>query len=121
MAIPEQPGNSLAIVVVAHSSFELYGGVTSVTLNDSIFAGDLGLGSAILPSFVIIQNFGIETTTATGGISPIDVASATLTVATPEPSPFALFALCLLAAASIEAGRKPSFSVRMGRLSDSAA
>lgn len=88
-----------------------------MTLNDSIFAGDLGLGSAILPSFVII-----ETTTATGGgISPIDVASATLTVATPEPSPFALFALCLLAAASIEAGRKPSFSVRMGRLSDSAA
>jgi hypothetical protein len=121
LAIPEQPGNSPAIVVVAHSSFELYGGVTSVTLNDSIFAGDLGLGSAILPSFVIIQNFGIETTTATGGISPIDVASATLTVATPEPSPFALFALCLLAAASIEAGRKPSFSVRMGRLSDSAA
>jgi hypothetical protein len=100
--------DSPAVTVAASSTLNLYGAVSTITLNNSTFATDLGLTgtTTVLPSKVIAENFGITTGAASGGVSSVTSSIASLTLPTPEPSTFAMFGLALLAAACIPARRK---------------
>jgi len=103
--------DSPAVTVAASKTLNLYGAVSTITLNNSTFAADLGLTgtTTVLPSKVIAENFGITTGAAVSGVSQVTSSIASLTLPTPEPSTFAMLGLFLLAAACIPARRKLNF------------
>jgi hypothetical protein len=97
ITIQDSPAVSVA---ASDTNLNLYGAVSTITLTGT---------TSVLPSQVIAENFDITTGAATGGVSQVTAATASLTIA-PEPSTFAMFGLGLLAAASIPARRKLSFA-----------
>lgn len=100
--------------VAGSTTVNLYGAVSSITINNSAFATDLGLTgtTSVLPSSVIAENFGVTTGALTGGTASVSssVASLTLPVATPEPSTFAMLGLGLILTGFLPARRKLSLN-----------
>ena len=97
ITIQDSPAVSVA---ASDTNLNLYGAVSTITLTGT---------TSVLPSQVIAENFDITTGAATGGVSQVTAATASLTIA-PEPSTFAMFGLGLLAAVCIPARRKLSFA-----------